>query len=108
MRAVEESKPTAFVMENVPPLLKSQEFVEIRKIAESMGYSVIGAVLNAADYGVPQTRKRAIVLGLKGAIATMPDPTHIERRRKDMFSAALTATTNAECCIVLAAHCCML
>lgn len=83
MRAVEEVRPKAFVMENVPPLLASQEFIEIKKLAESLGYGVAGRVLNAADYGVPQTRKRAIVIGLLGGAPSHPPPSHAEPDQLD-------------------------
>jgi DNA (cytosine-5)-methyltransferase 1 len=76
MRAVHEVRPVAFVMENVPPLLSSQEFVEIRRLAQSFGYQIDGRILNAADFGVPQTRKRAIVIGFLGAAPTYPSPSH--------------------------------
>jgi hypothetical protein len=62
-RCVEQVRPKVFVLENVPPLLKSAEYQELKRIAESLGYRVEGRVLNAADFGVPQTRKRAIVIG---------------------------------------------
>src|SRR5262249_12901065 len=36
-----------------------------------------GCILNAADYGVPQTRRRAFVIGLRGEVAPeWPEPTH--------------------------------
>lgn len=77
LRAVEQARPRAFVMENVPPLLASAEFAEIRRAAGRLGYRLSGRVLNAADYGVPQTRKRAIVIGLRGERdPTFPEPTH--------------------------------
>jgi DNA (cytosine-5)-methyltransferase 1 len=76
LRAVAQAKPAVFVMENVPPLLKSQEYIEIRALAEELGYNVVGKVLNAADYGAPQTRKRAIIIGAKDAEPTHPPPTH--------------------------------
>jgi len=78
MRAVFDARPKAFVMENVPPLLASQEYVEIKKLAESLGYMVEGSVLNSADYGVPQTRKRAIIIGLYGSKPTHPEPSHAD------------------------------
>lgn len=89
MRAVEQSSAKAFVMENVPPLLKSQEFVEIKRIAEALGFNITARVLNAADYGVPQTRKRAIIIGLKDAVPTHPEPTHIDPTRRDLITASL-------------------
>jgi DNA (cytosine-5)-methyltransferase 1 len=89
LRAVEDAGPIAFVMENVPPLLKSQEYVEIKRIAESLGYGVQGRVLNAADYGAPQTRRRAIVIGMRGGTPTFPEPTHVDPNKRDLLSAGL-------------------
>ncbi|MDX8152082.1 DNA cytosine methyltransferase [Patulibacter brassicae] len=64
LRALEEAEPVAFVMENVPELLKSAEYADFKEAAESeLGFTVEGRILNAADYGVPQTRRRAIVIG---------------------------------------------
>ncbi len=63
LRCVEQVRPKVFVLENVPPLLKSAEYQELLKISQGLGYKIEGRVLNAADYGVPQTRKRAIVIG---------------------------------------------
>lgn len=76
LRAVEEADPVAFVMENVPPILSSQEYVEIRRTAERLGFRVDAWVLNAADYGVPQTRKRAIIVGVRGVAPTRPPQSH--------------------------------
>ena len=53
-------------MENVPGLLTSEEFDDIRQRAEELGFLLLNPkVLNTADYGVPQTRKRTIVVGVK-------------------------------------------
>lgn len=76
LRAVEQAEPQAFVMENVPPLLASQEFVEIERTAQRLGFRIVAGVLNAADYGVPQTRKRAIVIGLRDRQLNIAEPTH--------------------------------
>ncbi|NMC21082.1 MAG: DNA cytosine methyltransferase [Thermogutta sp.] len=78
LRAVEQVLPKAFVMENVPPILSSQEFVELKKKAESLGYRVEGRILNAADYGVPQLRKRAFVIGVRNDEVSFPPPTHAD------------------------------
>ena len=85
-RAVEAVGPRVFVMENVPPLLKSQEFVEMKKLASELGYDVAAGVLNSADYGVPQTRKRAIVIGVRDGRATLPEPTHVDPKRVGLFN----------------------
>lgn len=63
MRAVDEVRPKAFVMENVPPLFSSQEFVEITKLAETLGYGMAGRVQNGADYAAPWPHKRVALVG---------------------------------------------
>ncbi len=85
LRAVEEANPLIFVMENVPPLLKSGEYQEIVQVAESLGYQVEGRVLNAADYGTPQTRKRAIVVGSRIGVPPFPKPTHRDPSKAPVF-----------------------
>lgn len=76
LRALDESQPDAFVMENVPELLASVEYSEFQGAAEARGYTVRGEVLNAADYGVPQRRRRAIVVGSRHGTPPWPTQTH--------------------------------
>ncbi|MFO0774969.1 MAG: DNA cytosine methyltransferase [Nitrospiraceae bacterium] len=76
MEVIRRVKPKTFVMENVPELLSSFEFQDIKATAESMGYFITAGVLNAADYGVPQRRKRAIILASRAGFLSMPEPTH--------------------------------
>ncbi len=78
VRALDESGASAFVMENVPELLKSQEFADFKARAEDLGFVVDARVLNAADYGVPQTRRRAIAMGVRGDRVVWPAATHRE------------------------------
>lgn len=67
--------PTYVVMEQVPTVLPVWE-----RVAEEMrawGYSVVTGNLQAEMYGVPQTRKRAILIArADGVEARMPTPTH--------------------------------
>jgi DNA (cytosine-5)-methyltransferase 1 len=79
LRAIDESAPTVFVMENVPELLSSPEYVGFRDAAEKRGFRVHGEVLNAADFGVPQRRRRAIVVGARLSVVPWPRPTHSPR-----------------------------
>lgn len=76
MRFVEHFKPKIFVIENVPQLLASDEFIGIRETAEKLGYTIREKVLHAADYGVPQKRKRAIIIGSRIGVPEHPEPTH--------------------------------
>lgn len=76
LRALEEAEPRAFVMENVPELLRSGEYVAFAEAAHDLGFQVDGRILNAADYGVPQRRRRAIVVGVRDGTFDWPEPTH--------------------------------
>jgi len=76
MEVVRRVRPFAFVMENVPELLRSEEYQAIRENAERQGYRLVSEVLNAADYGVPQRRRRAIIVGVREGAPVLPVPTH--------------------------------
>lgn len=76
IRALDHSEPRMFVMENVPQMLNSGEYASFREEAEGRGYHVEHRVLNAADFGVPQRRRRAIVMGTRGQVIPWPEPTH--------------------------------
>jgi DNA (cytosine-5)-methyltransferase 1 len=76
LRALRDADPVAFVMENVPELLRSAEYVAFQLAAEALGFQVDGRILNAADYGVAQRRRRAIVIGSRLAAPSWPKPTH--------------------------------
>jgi DNA (cytosine-5)-methyltransferase 1 len=65
MEIVERSGASIFVMENVPQILGSFEHGEIVELAHTMGFKVRSAKLCAADYGVPQVRWRAFIIGCK-------------------------------------------
>jgi len=62
LRFVKELAPKAVMMENVPGLQRDKRFKKFCKELEKLGYRVKHEVLNAADYGVPQRRKRLILL----------------------------------------------
>lgn len=68
LEAVKLFKPKAFVIENVTgmaTLYNGQIKDEIIKRFTSLGYNVTDSILCAADYGVPQIRKRLFFVGLK-------------------------------------------
>jgi DNA (cytosine-5)-methyltransferase 1 len=78
VRAVGDSKPLIFILENVPPILKSAEGAEIIKATEQMGYKVEARILNSAFYGAPQQRKRAVIIGSLIGDPVFPEPTHCD------------------------------
>lgn len=83
MEVVRRTNPSIFVMENVPELLKSQEFEEIKRMAHKMDYRIVTSVLNAADFGVPQRRKRAIIVGSRVGAPELPTATHYDSMKYD-------------------------
>ena len=64
-----QKKPKYLILENVDRLLKSpakqrgRDFAIILKSLEELGYAVEWRVINAADYGMPQRRRRVFILG---------------------------------------------
>lgn len=76
--------PKAFLFENVTGLLSAKNLngnLILDKLLEKfkeLGYTVSWKKVNAADYGVPQLRKRVIVVGLKDAKFEFPETTHNE------------------------------
>lgn len=70
-RILNEIKPKVFIAENVKGLISGNAkgyFKEIHKALTSCGYRVKAKVLNAANYGVPQTRERLIFVGVRNDI----------------------------------------
>jgi len=63
---ISEVKPNWFVMENVERILKTQKLQEALRIFHKAGYGVTYTVLNAALCGVPQRRKRFVMVGKLG------------------------------------------
>jgi len=81
-RALKAIKPKAFIVENVSGLTRANFrplLDEQVKAFGDVGFDVQFKVLNAADYGVPQDRKRVLIVGIRNDIdATydFPQPTH--------------------------------
>jgi DNA (cytosine-5)-methyltransferase 1 len=80
-RAVEELSPKFFFLENVHGFVYKPHQSALELVnAEShrLGYKIFYTVVNAADYGVPQTRERFICVGVKMVLKDFifPVPTH--------------------------------
>jgi DNA-methyltransferase (dcm) len=82
IRIIIEKRPKFFLAENVKGitnLAKGKVFEMILNDFQSLGYKVKHKILNAADYGVPQTRLRVIIIGVREDVDfeyEYPQPTH--------------------------------
>lgn len=76
LRWVRDLRPDMVAMEQVPPVLPLWEAVA-RILRDDLGYrsSWTGKV-NAADFGVPQTRQRAVLIAHRTQVIQPPQPTH--------------------------------
>ena len=81
-RVLEEAQPKAFIFENVRGLASANDGDDLKIIKGELsdaGYSVNHEVLNAADFGVPQTRDRIFIIGLRSDERPyFPEPTHVD------------------------------
>lgn len=76
-------RPSWVACEQVPPAL--DVWYEFSALLRSWGYSTWAGVLNAADFGVPQTRKRAFLLASLDGMAMPPEPTHDRTPAPSLF-----------------------
>lgn len=88
-RRIVELDPEWLAFEQVPEVLPVWEAYRI--VLANTGWSVWTGVMNAADYGVPQTRRRAILIASRVRQVAPPEPTHAEDPQgDDLFGAALS------------------
>lgn len=89
---IDEVRPRAFVLENVPGLSHKglaynkdgRAEGEIVTHFRKLGYNMYAAILLAADYGVPQLRRRLFVVGVQEPMSfEYPSPTHLGGWRRD-------------------------
>src|SRR3989338_7037818 len=78
-RLIKETRPDFILMENVPGLKKTKGkliFKKFEYILKKENYSYSSDILDARNYGVPQKRKRLILLASKHFKVRIPEPTH--------------------------------
>lgn len=84
IRFLDEFRPKTFVIENVVGILsieKGKVLEDLLSRTKRLGYSVRYAILDSVNFGVPQYRKRVIILGAAGQEApSYPEPTHFEQK----------------------------
>ena len=101
LRIIKDKKPKYFVAENVAGILNLGKGAVIQKIIKdfkSLGYKVDYKLLNAADYGVPQSRKRVFIIGNRlGLENPYPKQTHqIPSTKKTLFDDMLEKQITAK------------
>ncbi|WP_435128319.1 DNA cytosine methyltransferase [Mycoplasma sp. 6243] len=72
---VKNISPQIFIIENVKNLLNAQKGYFIKQIYQmftDLGYKVSYGVLNAKNFGIPQNRERAIIIGCKDKEILLP------------------------------------
>lgn len=65
LRFVRVLRPKAVMLENVPALMTNWRLKLVRRSLESLGYQIDCRIVNAADYGVPQRRRRMILVATR-------------------------------------------
>ena len=89
---VEKLRPRAVVMENVPPLLTSKALAPIREALldryAALGYSVEWKIWQAEEHGVPQRRRRAILVALRDGQAHTDAPHQPSSRALEVILSA--------------------
>ncbi|MFN6488287.1 MULTISPECIES: DNA cytosine methyltransferase [unclassified Nostoc] len=70
--AIRQLQLRAFTLENVPRYQNSQSFAIILDALEQEGYSVDYSVVNMADFGLPQARRRLVLTASKGFQVALP------------------------------------
>lgn len=70
-RFVRVMKPKSIMLENVPALAKDPRFASLHRQLAKLGYHTVVRILDAADYEVPQRRKRLILLGSRCYLPTV-------------------------------------
>jgi DNA (cytosine-5)-methyltransferase 1 len=80
VRLTSELQPKVVLFENVPNLAKidsGRPYEYVISRLRAGGYTTTGKVISAADFGLPQLRKRLLIVGTKGALKfEFPDETH--------------------------------
>ncbi len=98
---VDATRPKVVSMENVEGLLRVSDtyFDRVQTALQNLGYGVQWRKLNSADYGVPQRRKRVILLAVDPDVAPdtewFPRPTHAPDRTRTLTGEILESWVSA-------------
>lgn len=76
-RLISEINPVIISMENVPQMVKSRVYDDFISLITKLGYSFDAKVVNCADYGISQNRRRFVLVGSLLGNISLIKPTHI-------------------------------
>lgn len=91
IRIIKETKPKAFLFENVPGLMTLNGGKDwgqlLNSFADETGYKIFPTMLNSADFGIPQIRKRIFVVGFRDSSVEFqfPNQTHCDSSQKSLL-----------------------
>lgn len=88
--------PKRVMMENVPRLLDNQRLKKFRAALKEAGYEVKVDVLNVGEYGVPQRRRRLVLLASRVSSVAFAKPTQKSRTVRDAIGTMPTAGTSGD------------
>jgi DNA (cytosine-5)-methyltransferase 1 len=86
-RLITEINPDFVTMENVPQLRKESIFRDFSDNLKSLGYHISSRVVDAADYGVPQRRRRLVLLASRHGPIRLLSPEEIGAKKKTVRDA---------------------
>lgn len=91
-----ELRPRALMMENVPGLKRDWRSARLRAALRRLGYQVVEDVLDTADYGVPQRRRRYVLVALRDGAPKLATPARRRRTVHDLIGSLPPAGTSGD------------
>ena len=86
-RIAGEVRPEIVTMENVPELEQHEVFTDFRRQLMDAGYSVVYGVMYCPDFGIPQSRRRLVLIGSLIGSPQLPATTHKPQRHPTVRNA---------------------
>lgn len=77
VRAIEQARPRWLILENVPQYQTEDAYSAIYGKLLQLGYQTRGLTVDFADYGIPQNRRRLLLIASRQGSIEMPEPTHM-------------------------------
>lgn len=100
LRFIEVLQPKVLLVENVPGIFSRGRGYTVHRIHElisDLGYTVSSSILNAAEFGVPQNRRRAFIIGIREDLSHEPfDFTSLKRQSPVNVGEAIKDLYNLE------------